>query len=208
MANLSKNALKVLAVLADYSMHDKQPRSTVDARTQLGGLALDTAESELKKAGKIEVDDTGQFELTDDGRNDVRSDPKRFMAIVKDLQCRNEVNKEEASKRSSWTVRALLISAAVLLGIAMLKAWPSQANDPMWWYLGSLVMIVGLVVIGGVFAKMNRGIRQQNLQGNRDHADRRARHPVGDLHGQFARFSPRCARHHCRVSVRQRQFIR
>ena len=32
------------------------------------------------------------------------------------------------------------------------------------WYLTSLVAVVGLVVVGGSFAKMNRGIRQQNLK--------------------------------------------
>ena len=39
-----------------------------------------------------------------------------------------------------------------------------QFEAVKWWYFSNLVIIFGLVVVGGTFAKMNRGIRQQNLK--------------------------------------------
>ena len=81
-----------------------------------------------------------------------------------------DVNKEEASRRTSVTVRYVLAGAGILvLGFSicaamMLKDTTTPKDAVIAWYVISLAAVVGLVVIGGTFAKMNRGIRQQNLK--------------------------------------------
>ncbi len=81
-----------------------------------------------------------------------------------------DVDKEKASGRTAVTVRWILGSAILLLillaaGSAWMIKTDAKANEVvMKWYATSVAGIIGLVVIGGTFAKMNRGIRQQNLK--------------------------------------------
>lgn len=84
------------------------------------------------------------------------------------------VNAEAVSKRTSWTLRGVITGAGLLLalfGFWSVTALSSTAlrNDgdntlAMTWYIASLAAIVGVVALGGVLVKMDRGIRQQNLR--------------------------------------------
>ena len=82
----------------------------------------------------------------------------------------NEVNKEQASARTATTMRWLLAGAGLLglvltIAAACMISSDDKANAAViQWYIVGLIGIVGVVVIGGTFAKMNRGIRQQNLK--------------------------------------------
>jgi len=80
------------------------------------------------------------------------------------------VDKEKASERTAITVRWMLGGAGLLMivlaaGAACMITSDEKANSVvLQWYIASAATIVGIVVIGGTFAKMNRGIRQQNLK--------------------------------------------
>ena len=80
------------------------------------------------------------------------------------------VNKEKASERTAVTVRWMLGGAGFLMIVfaigaaCMLTADAKDNSAVLQWYIASTATIVGIVVIGGTLAKMNRGIRQQNLK--------------------------------------------
>lgn len=63
-----------------------------------------------------------------------------------------------------FTLSALL-AIVVLLGIAFYRLNDTQAAIlSMRWFVLAIIAIAGTVALGGVFIKMKRGIRQQNLR--------------------------------------------
>ena len=128
-----------------------------------------------------------QLVVTKQGKTFIQNHQEALKVIQRALRhrYRNEVDREASSRRSSWTVRKILCGSAILLAVLTVAvAWVAWkiggAEAPTtptavaaisakldvlkWLYMAGLVTIVGLVVIGGTFAKMNRGIRQQNLK--------------------------------------------
>ena len=79
---------------------------------------------------------------------------------------------EEAAKASDRTakiIRCFTLSALVaivfLLGLAFYRLNDTQAGIlSMRWFVLAVIAIAGTVSLGGVFIKMRRGIRQQNLR--------------------------------------------
>lgn len=87
----------------------------------------------------------------------------------------NEANAEAVSQRTSRTMRGIMIGAGLLLvlfgcwSVSALSAKASATSQEgislgMTWYIASLTAIIGVVALGGVLVKMDRGIRQQNLR--------------------------------------------
>lgn len=171
--NLTKNATLVLAVLADAAPEGESvPSGRIREGSRLGGILYMKALKELEKE-LVERDENG-LKVTEKGRNFVAEHASDLLAAVASLSpARNEVNQEGASLRTTFTVRTLLLGAAGLLFVvvalaAMFFGDTSRGHRHVeamkWWYFANLVIIFGLVVVGGTFAKMNRGIRQQNLK--------------------------------------------
>ena len=79
---------------------------------------------------------------------------------------------EEAAKsleRTAEIIRCFTLSAlvaiVVLLGLAFYRLNDTQAGIlSMRWFVLAIIAIAGTVALGGVFIKMRRGIRQQNLR--------------------------------------------
>lgn len=134
-----------------------------------------------------EEEPADQLVVTKQGKTFIQNHQEVLKVIQRALRhrYRNEVDREASSRRSSWTVRKILLGAAILLGVLSVAvagvAWKiggvatpttptavaaisAKLDALKWLYMAGLVTIVGLVVIGGTFAKMNRGIRQQNLK--------------------------------------------
>jgi hypothetical protein len=148
------------------------------------GLVGKRLVEELVEGGDEEH--TDQLIVTKLGKTFIQTHKEALKVIARALRpYRNEVDREASSRRSSSTVRKILLGAAILLGVITAAvacvAWEiGGATTPTtptavatisakldvlkWLYMAGLVAIVGLVVIGGTFAKMNRGIRQQNLK--------------------------------------------
>ncbi|MCY4632962.1 MAG: hypothetical protein OXG04_00370 [Acidobacteria bacterium] len=74
-----------------------------------------------------------------------------------------------ALERTAKTIKCFTLSAlfaiVVLLGIAFYRLDDPQAGIlSMRWFVLAIIAIAGTVALGGVFIKMKRGIRQQNLR--------------------------------------------
>lgn len=81
----------------------------------------------------------------------------------------NQDQVAEALKRTAETIKCFTLSAlvaiVVLLGIAFYRLNDTQAGIlSMRWFVLAVIAIAGTVALGGVFIKMKRGIRQQNLR--------------------------------------------
>ena len=188
-SDLSDNEHAVLAVLAQQGREAREPRDTVRGCSRLRGIAFEKAVDDLHAENgddhrKLIASDSKNLWVTDAGWRFVMDEAEFLDDLATSLMTsKNEVSKEAASRRTSWTMRRILCGAAALVAIAMLAtaiwmaytdktaATPTAAAVIMstlvaikLWYLAGLVVIFGLVVVGGIFAKMNRGIRQQNLK--------------------------------------------
>lgn len=80
----------------------------------------------------------------------------------------DDLTPEDAAKaleRTAKTIKCFTLSAlvaiVVLLGLAFCRLNDTQA---MKWFVLAITAIAGTVALGGVFIKMRRGIRQQNLR--------------------------------------------
>ncbi len=87
----------------------------------------------------------------------------------------NEANAEAVSRRTSATMRGIIIGAAAVLllfgcwSASVLSSKSASSGEEttalgMTWYIASITALIGIVALGGVFVKMDRGIRQQNLR--------------------------------------------
>ena len=185
--DLTEQGTAILAVLAQCTV-DGQSRSNSWARDRsgLGGIEFANAVKHLIDSDLLKQEEghADQLVVTKEGWAFVQDHAEHFEGIAKALtRCRNEVDREAASQRSSWTVRKSLLGAAILLVVLTLAtagaAWrisgtpqsiptadimASRLDVLKWLYMAGLVATIGLVVIGNTFAKMNRGIRQQNLK--------------------------------------------
>ena len=108
---------------------------------------------ELLKPGEVE----DHLTITPGGWEKVQEWDEQLKKVL--TRRGTEVDRELASRRSSNTVRGILTGTAILL-----IALTISGHRGLELYMPALVTIVGLAVIGGTFAKMNRGIRQQNLK--------------------------------------------
>ena len=75
----------------------------------------------------------------------------------------------KALERTAGIIKCFTLSAlfaiVVLLGIAFFRLSETQAGIlSMRWFVLAIIAIAGTVALGGVFIKMKRGIRQQNLR--------------------------------------------
>ena len=119
--DLTEQGTAVLAVLAQCTV-DGQSRSTSWARDRsgLGGIEFAKAVKHLIDQGKVEREEghADRLVVTSDGWAVVQDHPEHFVGIAKALtRCRNEVDREASSERSSWTVRNILLGAALLLAM-------------------------------------------------------------------------------------------
>ena len=79
---------------------------------------------------------------------------------------------EEAAKSSQRTAKIItcftlsaLVAIVFLLGLAFHRLNDTQAGMlSMRWFVLAIIAVAGTVALGGVFVKMRRGIRQQNLR--------------------------------------------
>lgn len=193
LKNLTEREKAVLAVLAQDAQDgplscrwalDRSGLRVSKFHEAVKGLVDKRLVEEVEEQEEEHAD---QLVLTKQGKTFIQTHKEALKVIAKALRhrYRNEVDREASSRRSSWTVRKILLGAAILLGVLTVAvAWVAWkiggATTPTtptavatisakldvlkWLYMAGLVTIVGLVVIGGTFAKMNRGIRQQNLK--------------------------------------------
>ena len=172
--DLSAHATLVLAVLADAAAEGESvPSPRVHEGSHLGGIFYSKALRALRARGFV-AGSKSNLKVTEAGWEFVGEHTNHLLGALATLRsARNEVNREGASLRTALTVRNLLLGAAVLLLVVVALAavffgdtsrGHRHVEAMKWWYFANLVIIFGLVVVGGTFAKMNRGIRQQNLK--------------------------------------------
>ena len=173
--DLSEQEIVVLAALANATSDgDWVPVRDVREGVHLGGILFNKALRRLTSLKYVESDADKRLQVTKEGWEFVDMHAKGLLEAAAELRLeRNEVIMEKASQRTAVTVRRILLSAAVLLllsmvGVGMYSGGPNTTSGQFaamkWWYFSNLVIVFGLVVVGGTFAKRNRGIRQQNLK--------------------------------------------
>lgn len=157
---LTKQQAAVLAALAQCTVvGESQSRRRVCDDARLEGIEFHKAVEqlivgELLKPGEVE----DHLTITPSGWEKVQEWDEQLKKVL--TRRGTEVDRELASRRSSNTVRGILAGAVILLIALTISAGYLGLEL----YMPALVTIVGLAVIGGTFAKMNRGIRQQNLK--------------------------------------------
>ena len=83
-----------------------------------------------------------------------------------------DLSTEAAAKALARTAKIImcftlsaLVAIVVLLGLAFYRLNDTQAGTlSMRWFVLATIAIAGTIALGGVFIKMRRGIRQQNLR--------------------------------------------
>ena len=84
-----------------------------------------------------------------------------------------ETDAETISRRTATTMRTFIIAALVLLALfgywsvnggSLWEATAGTVPMALTWYMASLVAVLGVVGLGGVFTKMKRGIGPQNIK--------------------------------------------